>query len=679
MKPMIPAARRALLLCSLLAAFAAAAQNGGVHGVQVADIDRKADPCTDFFQFANGQWRAENPIPPSMSRWSRRWAAGEATKDQLREILEAAALAKASKGSVEQLTGDFYAGCMNEAQIDSLGAKPVEPLLKEIDELRDAGGVQRMIAKLHGIGIAVPFVVYGDSDQHNPSFVIAQFRAGGLSMPDRDYYLKPEPRFKEARDKYQAYVRRLFSLTGSSEAQAKLAADTVIRMETQLAQASLDNVTLRDPQATDHKMSFEELQRLAPAFDWKAYYAAAGLRPGDVNVSEPKFMQEVDRQLRKTPLAEWKTYLKWHVLDSAAPSLSKDFVQEEFAFRGVFLNGAKEMKPRWKRCVEATDEALGEALGKVYVEKYFPPAAKARMQELVKNLRLAMQETIEGLEWMSAETKTRALEKLATFNPKIGYPDRWKDYGQVPIRRDAHWESVLAGRHFTVEDNVGTINKPVDRGRWGLTPPTSDAYYNPLLNEIVFPAGILTPPAFSLDAADAVNYGAIGVVIGHEISHGFDDQGAQYDAEGRLKNWWTDADLKKFEARGACVVSQFDNYFVEPGLHHNGKLVLGESIGDLAGAKIAYRAFKISQRGKPAPPAIDGYTPDQQFFIAWGQFRGDAVRPEKARSMVQGDEHPIAKYRVNGPLSNLPEFQQTFSCKADAAMVRPPEQRCEVW
>jgi endothelin-converting enzyme/putative endopeptidase len=301
------------------------------------------------------------------------------------------------------------------------------------------------------------------------------------------------------------------------------------------------------------------------------------------------------------------------------------------------------------------------------------------MQDMVKNLRLAMGETIQGLDWMSAETKKQALEKLSTFNPKIGYPDKWKDYSHVAIRRDAFWESSVAARQFGVNDNLETINKPVDRGRWGMSPPTSDAYYNPLLNEIVFPAGILQPPAFSMDANDAVNYGAIGVVIGHEISHGFDDQGAQFDAQGRLRNWWTADDLKKFQARGDCVVQQFDNYFVEPGIHHNGKLVLGESIGDLAGARIAYRAFRISQRDKPTVGIVDGFTPEQQFFIAWGQFRGDAVRPEFARTMVQGDPHPIGKYRVIGPLSNLPEFQQTFSCKAGSAMVRPPQQRCDVW
>jgi putative endopeptidase len=402
-------------------------------------------------------------------------------------------------------------------------------------------------------------------------------------------------------------------------------------------------------------------------------------RLGDDNAAEPVFLAEFNRQLTAHPIADWKIYLEWHLLNSAAPSLSDAFVQEDFAFNGVYLSGAKEMKPRWKRCAESTDRQLGEALGRKYVEKYFPPEAKARMQELVRNLRTAMGETIEGLDWMSPETKKRALEKLSTFNPKIGYPDKWKDYSKVAIGRSSYWDDVVAGRRFNVADNLATIGKPVDRGRWGLTPPTSDAYYNPLLNEIVFPAGILQPPAFSLEANDAVNYGAIGVVIGHEISHGFDDQGAQYDAQGRLNNWWTAEDLKKFQEKGACVVNQFESYFVEPGLHHNGKLVLGESIGDLAGAKIAYRAFQISRRGKPPLPAQDGFTPEQQFFIAWGQFRGDAIRPELARTMVQGDPHPIAKYRVIGPVSNLPEFQRAFSCKPDAPMVRPANLRCEVW
>ncbi len=668
-----------LVLTLLVAGSALAADGTSLQGVQVGDIDRKADPCTDFFAFANGRWRAENPIPASMPRWSRRWAAGESSKDKLREILEQAAATKAQRGSIEQLTGDFYAGCMNEAQANSLGAKPVAPLLAKIDGIRSAADLQKTLGELHAIGFAAPFLVIGDSDVHNPSFVIAQYYRKALAMPDPDYYLKDDARFKEAREKYRVYMQRLFVLAGSDEAQAKASADTVLRVEMRYAQVALDNVALRDPQQTDHKMTFAQLQKLAPSFDWNGYYSATGLRPGDLNMLEPKIMQEFERQLRETSLADWQTYLRSRVLDSAAPSLSDDFVKAEFAFREEFLNGAREMKPRWKRCAEATDSLLGEALGRKYVEKYFPPEAKARMQELVKNLLLGMEDTIEGIDWMSAPTKARALEKLATFKPKIGYPDKWKDYSKVVVRRDAYWESVLAAQRFAVQDDHAQINKPVDRGRWLITPPTSDAYYNATLNEIVFPAGILQPPAFSMQAVDAVNYGAIGVVIGHEISHGFDDQGAQFDAQGRLKNWWTLADLKKFQDRGQCVVKQFEGYFIEPGVHHNGKLVLGESIGDLAGAKIAYRAFHISQRGKAPAPTIDGYTPDQQFFLAWGQFRGDEVRPEFARTMVQGDPHPVAKYRVIGPVSNLPEFQRAFECKAGAPMVRKPEERCEVW
>jgi endothelin-converting enzyme/putative endopeptidase len=667
------------MLTLLVACSATAAESHAPQGVQVGDIDRKTDPCTDFFAYSNGRWRAENPIPASMPRWSRRWAAGEANKDQLRGILEQAAATKAQRGSIEQLTGDFYAGCMNEKQADALGAKPIAPVLAQIEAIRTPADLQKNLADLHATGIAAPFFVVGDSDVHNPSFVIAQYYANALGMPDRDYYLKDDARFKEAREKYRAYMQRLFALAGSNEAQAKAAAETVMRVEKQYAQASLDNVALRDPKQLDHKMTFAELQKLTPGFDWSRYYTATGLTQGDVNVLEPKLMQEFQRQLSATSIADWQTYLRSRVLDSAAPSLTGDFVKAEFAFREEFLNGAREMKPRWKRCAEAADSLLGEALGRKYVEKYFPPEAKARMQELVKNLRLGMKETLEGLDWMSPQTKARALEKLGTFNPKIGYPDKWKDYSKVEVRRDAYWESVVAARRFGVQDDHRQINKPIDRGRWGITPPTSDAYYNPTLNEIVFPAGILQPPAFSMQAVDAVNYGAIGVVIGHEISHGFDDQGAQFDAQGRLKDWWTDTDLKKFQERGQCVVKQFENYFIEPGVHHNGKLVLGESIGDLAGAKIAYRAFHISQRGKQPAPTIDGFTPDQQFFIAWGQFRGDEVRPEFARTMVQGDPHPIAKYRVIGPVSNLPEFQQAFQCKAGSPMVRSKEERCEVW
>ncbi len=669
---------RALIILVVVAA-SMSWQDGSQHGIQVSDLDRKVSACDDFFEFANGGWRTANPIPASMPRWSRRWAAGETTKDKLRTILEEVAAKKDQpKSSVEQLTGDFYSACTDEAQANRLGVKPIQPLLTDIENIKTTAELQSMIVRLGSNGLAAPFGLFGGSDNHNPNEVIAQTFASGLGLRDRDYYLKTEQRFQQAREKYMAHVVKMLALSGLTEEQAKAGAETVFRMEKQFAENSLDNVALRTPKNTDHKMTFAELQQLTPNLDWASYYKQLNLRQDSLNVREPKFLEEVNRQLTATPLADWKVYLKWHLINAAANWLSSDFVNEDFAFTS-FLIGAKEMTPRWKRCVEATDNLLGEALGKKYVEKYFPPEAKARMQEMVKNLRLAMGETIEGLDWMSPETKKRALEKLATFNPKIGYPDKWKDYSSVAVTRTTLWDNIVSARQFAVRDNLSRIGKPVDRTLWGMTPPTSDAYYNPLLNEIVFPAGILQPPAFDMTANDAVNYGAIGVVIGHEISHGFDDQGAQFDAQGRLNNWWTAEDLEKFHAKTACVANQFENYFIEPGIHHNGKLVLGESIGDLAGAKIAYRAFQIAQRGKPALPTIDGFTPDQQFFIAWGQFRGDAVRPEFARLMVQSDPHPVAKFRVIGPVSNLPEFQKAFACTAGQPMVRSPEQRCEVW
>jgi putative endopeptidase len=652
-----------------------------LHGIDVTDLDRKADPCNDFYEFANGTWRANNPIPASMTRWSKRWAAGESSKDKLKEILETAAADKsAPQGSTEQIIGDYYGACMDESRVNARGMEPLKAWFARIDAAKDAAELQRVMADMHDFLVEDPFIFGSQQDPHKPSWVLADIGANGLGLPDRDYYLKPEARFKEAREKYVAHITAMFKLAGWDEKTSAAAAQTIMGMETKLAEATLDNVTLRDPAATDHNTTFAQLQAMAPHIDWVEYFKHVQIpQDVDMNVDQPKFMQELDRQVHEAPLADWKVYLKWHLLNSTASSLSAPFVEEDFAFTGKYLSGTTEMKPRWKRCVESTDQLFGEALGKKYVEKYFPPEAKARMQEMVRNLLAAMRDDILSRPWMSDDTKEKAMAKIATFNPKIGYPDKWKDYSHVVVRRDAFFEDMIAGRKFVEEDDRLTINKPVDRGRWGMTPPTSDAYYNPLLNEIVFPAGILQPPAFDMKAVDAVNYGAIGVVIGHEISHGFDDQGAQFDYLGRLRNWWTEADLKQFQTRAACVANQFDSYFIEPGVHHNGKLVLGESIGDLGGAKVAFLAYEKSREGKPRPADIDGFTPEQQFYIAWGQFRGDEIRIETQRTMLQTDPHPVAKYRVIGPLSNLPDFQKAWSCKADSAMVRPEGKRCDVW
>jgi endothelin-converting enzyme/putative endopeptidase len=658
----------------------ASVSNAAPHGIIPEDINRDGAACTDFFDYANGTWRKTNAIPDYMDRWSRRWKSGELNKEHVRDILVGLSGRKDwPSGSPEQLSGDFYAACMAEDRINQLGITPVQPLLDEVRAIRTGAQLQQVIRRLQDIHIFAPFAVYSQPDLHDPAQVIAQVDAAGLGLPDRDYYLKTEQRFVEAREKYREHVAQMFVLAGSTPAAASAAAATVFDFETRLAQASLDNVSLRDPAQQDHKTSFAALATLAPDFNWAAYFDAAKLPRADLNVPQPKFLRQVDKELSSTPLSQWRSYLEWQVLHSAANSLSRPFVEQTFAFYGKFLSGATEMKPRWKRCAEATDSQLGEALGRAYVDKYFPPASKARMQDMVKNILLAMHDTIDGLDWMSAETKTKAMEKLATFNPKIGYPDKWKDYQGLAIERNGYWHDVMAATRWNVADDRAQVGKPLDRSRWGMTPPTSDAYYNPQMNEIVFPAGILQPPAFDASATDAVNYGAIGVVIGHEISHGFDDEGAQFDAQGRLSNWWTPEDNKKFEARGQCVVKQFDGYFIEPGIHHNGKLVLGESIGDLGGVKLAYKAYEKSREGKGPEPTIDGFTPEQQFFLAWGQWRGDETRAETQRTMVQGDPHPIAKYRVNGPLSNLPAFREAFACKADAPMVRPEAQRCEVW
>jgi putative endopeptidase len=669
-------------LATIFCASSLCAQDKPLHGIDLNDIDRKANPCEDFYEFANGNWRMHNPIPPSMVMWSKRWAAGESTKDVLHEILDEAAAhsSSAPPKSTERLIGDYYGSCMDEKHIDAQGVKALKREFELIQSVGSVADLHRAITRLDAEAIFAPFAFGSVQDAHNPAQVIADAGASGLGLPDRDYYLKDDDKSKETRQKYVDHVAATFVLAGFQKAAAAAAAQVVMRMETSLASASLTNVELRDPYATDHKMKLDEAQKLTPDFNWKEYYKALNLDPGvAVNVEQPKFMQEFQRQLQQTSLADWKTYLTWQVLLTASPLLSTPFVQEDFAFNHQYLQGTKEMKPRWKRCAESTDADLGEALGKKYVEKTFSPEAKARMQEMVKNILLALHDDILTLTWMSDETKQMALKKLSTFNPKVGYPDKWKDYSSVEITRDSYWNNVVESRRFAVRDDEQLIGKPVDRLRWGMTTPTSNAYYNPQLNEIVFPAGILLPPMFDVNATDAANYGGIGPVIGHEISHGFDDQGAQYDATGELKNWWTPADYKKFQSRGQCVVDQFSGYTVDGGLHENGKLVLGESIGDLGGVKLAYLAFQKSMEGKPRPADKDGFTPEQQFFISWGQSRGDAIRPEAQRQFVLTNPHPVSKYRVIGPLCNLPEFHKAFNCKAGDAMMRPAEQRCEIW
>jgi putative endopeptidase len=668
----------AVVFCFGVGAYA---QTSDLKGIETADLDRKVQPCDNFFDYSNGTWRAQNAIPASMDRWSRRWQAGETNKDQLRKILdEVAAEPNRAQSSPAQLTGDFYAACTNTKAIDAAGIAPLKAMLAKIDAIQTREQLQAEVRELQMMGISAPFAFHSSQDPHAPSDVIADVSAAGLGLPDRDYYVKAEKRFEDARAGYLVYVAKIFTLAGLPEKEAKADAATVMSFETALAKASLDNVALRDPHASDHPMQFDALEKMSPHFDWSAFYKDAKVAPGLVNVDQPAFMAEIDSRLGATPIADWKVYLRWQLLNSEASALSQPFEEASFEFFQHQLGGVGELKPRGTRCAERTDQLLGEALGQEYVKRYFPPEAKQRATVMVTNILSAMHDTIEGLDWMTPATKQKALEKLSTVSVKVGYPDKWRDYSLIKISRDDYFGDTVAGVKFAVADDYSTIGKPVDRTRWGMTPPTSNAYYNPQMNEIVFPAGILQPPAFSLNYTDAVNYGAIGVVIGHEISHGFDDQGAQFDAKGRLENWWTKDDLDKFHVKTACVVKQFDGFTIDgdPNIHINGKLVLGESIGDLAGLKIAYRAFKKTDQGQ-SQAKIDGFTPDQQFFIAWGQFRGDETRPETQKLMVQGDPHPVAKYRVLGPMSNFPPFAEAFSCKAGSAMTRPDSERCVVW
>ncbi|HET6438857.1 MAG TPA: M13 family metallopeptidase [Anaeromyxobacter sp.] len=656
-----------------------ASPDAPLHGIELADLDRSRDPCQDFYEYANGGWRAKNRIPASMSRWSRRWAAGEANKERVKAILEELAQGPGPRGSVSQIAGDFYAGCMDERAVDLAGIAPIAPLLAEIERLTTPVDLERMIVRLHQLRIPVPFLLHAVNDMHDPTRVIASIAAAGLGLPDRRYYLDRAPRFAETRRHYRAHIRRLLELAGFNVAQANSATEAVLDLETRLAQATLDDETARDPHELDHPTSVAVLGELAPHLDWSAYLEGLGVPREDLNVEQPAFVVEVDRLLAGEPVGHWRDYLAFHLVRSAAPQLSAPLAMESFRFEGGYLQGIRGQEPRWKRCAEQEDELLGEAAGQKYVERYFPPAAKARVEDMVRNLLAAMKESLEELPWMGPDTKERALEKLASFGAKVGYPDRWKDYSALEIRRDAHWANVAAARRFLTEDECSTIGKPADRGRWQMTPPTSNAYYDPFQNEIVFPAGILQPPAFDMGATDAANYGGIGVIIGHEVSHGFDDQGSKRDAAGRLENWWKDGDRREFERRAECVVEQFEGYFIAPGIHHHGRMVLGEAIADQAGVKLAWMALQRSLAGKPAAPAIGGLTPEQQFFLAWGQLRGDAVRPELQRLTVESDVHPVAKYRVIGPLSNLPEFGRAFGCGPGSPMVRQGAARCEIF
>ena len=651
----------------------------GQKGVELGDLDRSANACTDFYEFANGAWRAENPIPASMSQWSRRVAARETNRQRVQGILEEVSRKTGSvPGSVEQLVGDHYASCMDEAAIDAADLAPLAPLLADIDGARDLVDVQRGIRRLHEIAISAPFAIVGATDYNEPANFIVNVGSGGLGLPDRDYYLNSETQFAEAREKYRAHVANVLRLGGMPDAQSRDAVEAIFALEKRLAEASLNSATANDHAATNHKMTFAQLKELAPRFDWDTYFDQAKLPRGELNVAEPKFVQQVNKELKDTPVATWKAYLRWQLLNSVSPWLSKAFVEESFDFTDRYLGKATQMKPRAQRCADSTETLLGEALGKLYAERYFPPAAKAKSREIALNLLATLKDEVASVPWMTPETKRKALEKLSATDVQLGYPDAWKNYSGLTIRRDAFWENIAAARTFNVREERSRLGKPTNRDLWALAPSSPDAYLDLQLNKLVLPAGFLQAPYFDPDATDAVNYGAFGVGLAHDLTHAIDLSGSEIDIMGRPRNWWTPADREEFDKRGQCVVDQFDGYFIEPGVHHDGKRVLSESIADLAGVRVAYLAFEKALQSHPLATR-DGFTPEQQFFISWGQNSGAAMRIEAQRQRVSTDPHPVPKFRVIGPLSNSPEFQQAFSCKAGAGMVRQAEERCAVW
>src|SRR5437773_3489315 len=647
-------------------------------GFDTANLDKTCKPCDDFYQFAMGGWMKANPIPPEYSVWGSFSQLADKNQKNLLEILEAAASTKASPGTNEQKIGDFYASCMDTTSIDAAGSKPIEPELTLISAIQPLADLQSETERLHSKGVGVLFRFNSTQDAKDSTQVVGAAFQGGLGLPEREYYLKPDEKSKQLRDAYVKHVANMFALLGDSAAASGQEAATVLKIETALATASMKNTDLRDPDKTYHKMTLADLKTLTPTFSWESYFKAAGhAELKGINVAQPDFFKSLDAQLAATPMEDWKTYLRWHLVNSAAPGLSEKFVNEEFDFRGKILTGAKKIQPRWKRCVQATDRALGEALGQVYVQKYFPPAAKARALEMVHNLIAALRDDLQTLPWMGPETRTQATAKLEAFAVKIGYTDKWRDYSALKIDRRSYAENVVRASEFDFARRLNKIGKPVDRTEWGMTPPTVNAYNNSNMNEIVFPAGIMQPPFYDPNADDAVNYGGMGAVIGHEITHGFDDHGSKFDGKGNLKDWWTPEDLKNFTARAKCVSDQFDGYVVDGELHENGKLVLGESIADLGGLAIAYTAYEKSLQGKPRPPDRDGFTPEQRFFLGWAQVWGANERIEYARLMADTNPHPLGRYRGNGPLSNMAEFAKAFGCKHGEAMVR--EQACKIW
>lgn len=637
-------------------------------------------PGDNFVEYAGGTWLKNNAIPAKETRWGSFTILRDFNVKALRQILtEAAADSKAPAGSVKRKVADFYTAAMDSITINQFQADPVQADLKRINGLTDKRQVMSEIMYLRSHGMGGPlFGFFVGQDRKRPDRMIAQLSQGGLSLPDRDYYLKSDARSKKIQSAFNAYIVTLFTLSGSPEDQAKKNAETIFNMEYKLAKAQMSRTEMRDPQKTYNKFAIADFSAKTPTMDWKSLFAEVSVTGQDsLLVNVPKFFPVADSLVKNAPVDDWKVYLQWAVLRSAAPYLSKSFTDAEFAYTQV-LTGQKVQTPRWQRASSLTDNNIGELLGQLYVEKHFKPEAKARMKQMIENLVKAYEIRIKQLDWMSDVTKQKALAKLKAFTPKIAYPDNWKKYDGLEINSKTLLQNVRNSNRWAFNDMVSQLGKPVDRTRWGMTPPTVNAYYNPVMNEIVFPAGILQYPFFHPEADDAFNYGGIGAVIGHEISHGFDDSGSQYDKDGSLRNWWTAEDRKQFDARAKLLQQQFDSFTVLDTLHVNGKLTLGENIGDLGGLNAAYEAFKMTEQGK-SNKKIDGFTPDQRFFLAWAQVWRSKTLPETTAQLILTDPHSPGEYRAIGAPINMDAWYKAFNVKPGDKLYKKPEDRIKIW
>ncbi len=648
-------------------------------GVDFNNLDKSAQPGTSFYQYACGGWMKNNPLTGEYSRFGSFDKLAENNRSQLKGLIEGLANAKNQPGTVGQKIGDLYNIAMDSTKLNKEGAAPIKPYLKKIAALKGKSGISSLMAEMRQIGLDPYFTVYVSADDMNSSMNMVHTYQSGISMGEREYYLENDAKTKEIRDKYKQHVVKMFQLAGYDKATAQKAMISVMAIETRLAKAARTKVELRDPHANYNKMTVAELKKQYPSFGWDVFFTDFGLKDlKEINVGQPASIKEVINIINTVPLKDQIAYLQWKVIDASASYLSDAIYTQNFDFYSKTMNGVKEMKPRWKRAVSVVDGSLGEAVGQMYTEKYFPAAAKERMVSLVKNLQVSLGQRIQNLPWMSNDTKVKAQEKLAAFHVKIGYPDKWRDYSALQVKNDSYWANVERANRFEYAYMINKANKPVDKDEWQMTPQTVNAYYNPTTNEICFPAGILQYPFFDMNADDAFNYGAIGVVIGHEMTHGFDDQGRQYDKEGNLKDWWTAEDGKNFETRAAVMSDFFNNIEVAPGVHANGKFTLGENIADHGGLQIAYQAFKNATANAPLE-TINGFTAEQRFFFSYAGVWAGNIRPEAILSRTKSDPHSLGKWRVDGALPQIGAWYDAFNITAKDSLYLPVEKRVSIW